>query len=40
MQSLISMKSIYKKEKEVSNKEISVAFNARNINNYLNAKGV
>jgi hypothetical protein len=40
MQSLVSMKPIYRKEQEVSSKETSITFNARNMNYSLNAKGV
>jgi uncharacterized protein (UPF0212 family) len=40
MQFLVSMKLIYKNEQEVSSKETSVTFNARNMNYSLNAKGV
>jgi hypothetical protein len=39
MQSLVSMKPIYRKEKEVSSKETSVSFNVRNMNYSLNLKG-
>jgi hypothetical protein len=34
------MNPIYRNEKEVSSKETSVTFNARNMNYSLNAKGV
>jgi len=40
MKYLVSMKPIYRKEKEVSSKETSVTFNAGNMNNSLNAKYV
>jgi hypothetical protein len=40
MQSLVSMKLIYRKEQEVLSKETSVIFNARNMNYSLNAKCV
>jgi hypothetical protein len=39
MQSLVSMKPIYRKEKEVSSKETSVSFNVRNMNCSLKLKG-
>ena len=37
-QYLVLMKPIYRKEREVSSKETSVTFNARNMNYSLNAK--
>jgi hypothetical protein len=40
MQSLVSMNPIYRKEQEVSRKETSVTFNARNMNYSFNEKGV
>jgi hypothetical protein len=40
LQYSVSMKPVYRKEKEVSSKETSITFNERNMNYSLNVKGV